>query len=312
VRDQAGGGVLNLAGTTAGRLDMGSSFTGFSQINFGSAAWTLGGTTADLANGQTISGLSHGDTIDLEGLAATTLSFANNTLTLFNTGGTSLANLHIIDRASTPFLLTSDGTGGTDITIPCFAAGTRILTTDGEIAVENLRTGDTIVTVRDNGPLTQKIIWTGNRTIDIIRHPDPSLVRPIRIVAGAIAKGVPERDLRLSPEHAVYLNGNLFRAINLINGNTIFQELTTQHVTYHHIELESHDILLAEGLPCESFLDTGNKTMFASVSGIFALHPDFRPSAEAIFCAPLISEGALLNETRDSILNRATSVSKAA
>jgi hypothetical protein len=86
----------------------------------------------------------------------------------------------------------------------------------------------------------------------------------------------------------------------------------TNHVTYHHIELETHDILLAEGLPCESFLDTGNKTMFESASGVLDLHPDFRTGAGAAFCAPLIREGQALEAISLTLTNRAQAKSKAA
>ena len=79
--------------------------------------------------------------------------------------------------------------------------------------MEELAIGDRVVTVRENGPATRKIVWAGRRSIDISRHPGPELVLPVRILAGAFAPGLPERDLRLSPHHAVYANGRLFEAI---------------------------------------------------------------------------------------------------
>jgi hypothetical protein len=253
-------------------------------------------------------------TIDITGTGAiidiTDLAYSALTSGTFNTlsdqlmityGSGSILDLTFANAAITSFVLASDGQGGTDIEMPCFAAGTRLLTEDGEVLVEDIAVGDVLVTVRENGPLTQKVIWTGRRAIDIRRHPAPDLVRPIRITAGAIAPGVPERDLRLSPEHAVYLNGNLFTAVSLVNGTTIYQEQSTTHVTYHHIELETHDILMVEGLPCESFLDTGSKNMFENVSGITILHPDFRPGAGAEFCAPLIRDGAELDQVRAAL-----------
>jgi len=195
---------------------------------------------------------------------------------------------------------------------PCFARGTHILSMEGEILVETIKVGDALVIARPGGALTRKVVWTGKRTVDIRRHPEPELVRPIRIIAGAIAQGVPERDLRVSPEHAVYLDGSLFTAGSLVNDTTIFQEQATTHVTYHHIELETHDILMAEGLACESFLDTGNKNMFDAVSGVIVLHPDFTPGANAKFCVPLLREGPVLDATRAALARRAKSLTKAA
>jgi hypothetical protein len=202
----------------------------------------------------------------------------------------------------------SIGANGLDISVPCYASGTRILTQSGDVLVEDLAVGDTVVTVRDGGPATRKIVWTGQRSIDIARHPHPELVLPVRILAGAFGPGVPERDLRLSPHHAVFANGCLFEAVSLVNGVTIIQEQNTRSVTYHHIELEEHDVMLAEGLPAESFLDTGNRDMFAHASAPIPLHADFRPLHDEGFCAPMVREGAALETIRAELQDRADRV----
>jgi len=188
--------------------------------------------------------------------------------------------------------------------LPCFAAGTRILTTTGDVAVEDLAVGDTVVTVRDGGPAERQIIWTGRRSLDIARHAEPELVYPVRICAGAFGPGLPERDLRVSPLHALYIDGHLIEARALINGATVIQETETRWVTYHHIELEAHDILLAEGLPAESYLDTGSRHSFEGEAALL-LHPDFRPQGDADFCAPMVREGAVLATARQRLLDRA-------
>lgn len=72
------------------------------------------------------------------------------------------------------------------------------------------------------------------------------------MVAGAFGPGLPKRDLRVSPRHAIYMDGNLFWARALVNGATLLQEQDTRKVMYYHIELETHDIVLAENLPAES------------------------------------------------------------
>jgi autotransporter passenger strand-loop-strand repeat protein len=191
--------------------------------------------------------------------------------------------------------------------LPCFAAGTRILTCNGEVAVEDLAVGDTVVTVRDGGPSEREIIWTGRRSLDISRHAEPELVWPVRICAGAFAPGVPERDLRVSPLHALYIDGHLMEARALINGATVIQETETRWVTYHHIELAAHDILLAEGLAAESYLDTGSRHAFEG-EGSLLLHPDFRPLGDADFCAPMVRDGAVLAGARQRLLDRAAAL----
>jgi hypothetical protein len=177
--------------------------------------------------------------------------------------------------------------------LACFCTGTLILTPRGAVAVEDLAAGDVVITVREGGKLTQRIIWTGKRSLDIARHATPEQVRPIRVKASAFGQGVPERDLRLSPHHAVYVDGQFVEIFRLVNGLSIIRETATRHVTYHHIELETHDVILSEGLPSESFLDTGNRDMFEGEAAI-QLHPAFTRLADADFCAPMLREGVAL------------------
>ncbi len=190
--------------------------------------------------------------------------------------------------------------------IPCFAAGTRLLAAQGDVAVEDIKVGDMLLTVREGGPLTRRVVWTGRRTLDISRHADPAEVRPIRICAGAMGPGIPEVDLRVSPRHALYLDGALFEACSLVNGTSIYQESHTRFVTYHHIELDGHDIVLAEGLPCESYLDHGNRHEFEGEAAL-ALHPNFAASQGAL-CAPLIQEGPRLAQERRRLAARIEAV----
>lgn len=281
------------------------------------------GATIDIGTGFQV-----GDTLSVASAGGIAASYNTTSGALSLTGTASAAAYQAeIDGIvfSTPSFDASDGTrvitysvtaldsgtsvvssfGASTVTIsalPCFCAGTRLLAANGAIAVEDIVAGDTIVTVRAGGPLERRVIWTGRRSLDIARHADPAAIRPVRIRAGAIAAGIPERDLRLSPHHAIYLDGALFEAISLVNGSSIYQEQTTTHVTYHHIELEAHDILLAEGLPCESYLDTGSRHEFEGEAAL-ALHPGFELS-QGTLCGPLIQEGARLRHERRRLAAR--------
>lgn len=296
------------AGTVSG---IGTSFTGFQAITLDTgASWLLSGDSAGLAAQQTISDFHAGDTIELTGFTATGNSFSDGVLTLTGAGGPE----HITFANSGDFtnLTISTFGGGTELTsdLPCFAAGTRILAESGEVAVEDIRPGDRLVTVRGEVPGTARVIWVGRRSVDITRHPFPAEVLPIRILAGAIGAGVPARDLRVSAHHALYLDGNLFEAAALVNGITIFQEQRTRQVTYHHIELEFHDIVLAEGCAAESYLDTGSRGAFET-QGATDLFPMFS-QAKAGFCVPLILDGDLLTQVREKIATRARDFANAA
>ncbi len=120
----------------------------------------------------------------------------------------------------------------------------------------------------------QRIVWIGYRRVDIARHKQPDKLLPIRIMPGALDDGIPNRPLYLSPDHAVFVDDVLIPAKFLCNGRTIVQ-VPADRVTYYHIELPRHDVVFAEGLPAESYLDTGNRSSFANADGSVALYPDF-------------------------------------
>jgi len=198
------------------------------------------------------------------------------------------------------------GNGGLIITEnPCFAAGTRILTPTGEVAVEDLKAGDEVLTAREGFESIAAIIWTGQRTIDLARHAMPEKVRPVRILAGAFGPGLPERDLLLSPDHALFIDGHLIEAKTLVNGVTVIAEQNIRHVTYHHIELERHDVVLAEGLPAETYLESGNRLMFESDAAPMVLHPDFVSLRRERACARLLVSGPVVTAARQRLLDRA-------
>jgi Hint domain len=155
-------------------------------------------------------------------------------------------------------------------TPPCFRAGTRILTTRGKIAVEELAAGDLAISA-DGSALAVK--WIGWRHVDIARSTNRHRLWPIRIAQGAIAQNVPERDLFLSADHALYLDGLFVPAAALVNGATITQSQDCKQVSYYHVELERHGILLAEGAAAESYIDTGNRAFFANAPDGVMLHP---------------------------------------
>ena len=89
-------------------------------------------------------------------------------------------------------------------------------------------------------------------------------IEPVRIAADAFGRGLPTRALFLSPEHAVFADGVLIPVKLLINHRSI-EQITPDHVTYYHVELPSHDLLLAEGLAVESYLDVGDRSNNASI-----------------------------------------------
>jgi antigen 43 len=174
----------------------------------------------------------------------------------------------------------------------CFKDGVRIRTARGDVPVESIVADEEVMVVRDGQHTLESVTWVGHSYIDLARHDRPENAAPIRFRKDAIADDQPERDLIVSPEHCFFIDGVLVPAKLLVNGGSIISERDHRPFTYHHIELETHGILLAENTPTESYLDTGNRSSFDNADVPRKLHPDFTVDATSSrwltdACAPL-------------------------
>ncbi|GJD53650.1 hypothetical protein OPKNFCMD_6427 [Methylobacterium crusticola] len=224
-------------------------------------------------------------------------------VTIGVTGAAALPDLSVLTPINTANVTAPVGPN----TPPCFVTGTRIRTARGEVAVEHLAVGDRVVTASG---AERPVRWIGHRRVDCARHPEPRAVWPVRVRAGAFGEGLPARDLWLSPDHAVcvsVLDEVLIPVKHLMNDATVAQ-VPVDEVGYWHVELDGHEILLAEGLPSESFLDTGVRAAFANGAEHAVLHPDFAPRAHGDFCRPLIQEGAIVRAVRARLAARAAAL----
>jgi hypothetical protein len=179
-------------------------------------------------------------------------------------------------------------------TVACYLHGTLIATPTGERPIETLAIGDLVSTFDGPG---RPIRWIGRRSYDrrfVAANPD---VIPIRIARGAIAQGVPHTDLLVSPQHAMFIGGVLVPANLLVNGETITEADDIGVIRYIHLELASHDILLANGAPSESFVNCDNRGLFHNEADYKALYPnDVGP--RWAFCASRIEDGHRLEDIR--------------
>ena len=194
--------------------------------------------------------------------------------------------------------------GGTQIasvTVACYCAGTLIATARGEVAVEELQIGDLVLTA--SGAL-RPLKWIGTRAYSArFAGNNPDLL-PIRFMAGSLADNVPARDLLVSPKHAMFLDGVLIPAEHLVNGATIVQEQPGEDIHYFHLELDSHDVLIAEGAFSESFVDDDSRGMFQNARDFQKLYPGER-AKEAVYCAPRVEDGYALDRVRRRLAERA-------
>jgi hypothetical protein len=144
--------------------------------------------------------------------------------------------------------------------------GTGVLTRDGYRPVEQLRHGDLVATFLGRGPMFVPIIWVGRRRMlaAIDRAP---LDVPVRIRRHAVADNMPNRDIRVAPDHALYITGRLYTAQQLINGATLLWTIPRIGPHYWAIQLERHDIVLADGLPVETLADQAARAAYETVDG---------------------------------------------
>lgn len=209
----------------------------------------------------------------------------------------------------------------------CFLTGTPIRTPGGDRLVETLRSGDLVTTVSG---VAKPVKWLARRKLSRDANGAwPSKHMPIRISTSAIDDQIPARDVYLSPAHMLFIDGYLIDVASLINGVTIVRgsQSDFDEITYYHIELESHDVVLAAGLPAEtlrpgSFDDFDNAaerkaldlTIRMSMSEPYAPMIGFNGARSELksllrsAVAPLVDRRRPVDITRDRLADRADRV----
>ena len=299
-----GGGTISLAdGASLSIKELASTAT--TTIVFG-AGHNLLSLPADLSGSAALhiilTGLAVGDLIDFAGISANEAvgpfvqpgaGAAGGTLDV--QGGSGAQASVVLGDAATglTFVASSDQTGGTLVTVACFRTGTRIAVAGGERAVERLRIGDRVRTA--SGAL-RPVRWLGRRRYPAATVAAQRQLRPVRIMAGALGQGLPRRDLFVSPLHAMLIDGVLVPAAAIVNGTSITRAPIAA-VSYVHVELDSPDIILAEGAATETFVDCDSRAMFDNAAEFAQLYPD-APDQRWAFPVPRIEEGWQLASIR--------------
>ena len=271
--------TVNITG--GGTLDINSSLVSAdvlqgATINFGTGGGTLnlqtGGTNlvdVTLLSGVTINNFGAGDNIVVSTGTSTLTTILNlsyssaagETTVTFSNGDSVVLTGQYTDQVggSGTYIQTTFSGGTTELTTLCFCEGTMIATPNGEVPVETLQAGD-LVRTADGRDVPVR--WLGYSTVST-RFADPLRSLPVRIPANALADGVPARDLMLSPDHALFIDGILVQAGALVDDVTITRVRTMPDMfRFYHVETAAHDLLLAEGTPVESFVDHVDRMNF--------------------------------------------------
>ncbi|MFV1877111.1 Hint domain-containing protein [Nioella sp.] len=155
----------------------------------------------------------------------------------------------------------------------CFAEGTAIATPNGEVAVETLAIGDSVVTAEGRSVAVK---WIGRQTV-MTRFGPAERLMPVRFAAGSLGGGLPNMDLTVTADHGMLVDGVICHAGALVNGTTITRvplEEMGEAYTVYHIETEEHEIILANGAPAETFIDNVSRRVFDNYAEFEALYGD--------------------------------------
>jgi hypothetical protein len=168
----------------------------------------------------------------------------------------------------------------------CFCAGTHIATPTGEVPVEQLAVGDLVVTLDGR---EEPIRWIGTGQ-SLLAPGRRSGATPVIVRANALDYGIPRRDLRITKGHSLYLEGVLIPVENLINHRTILWDDAAHSVVIYHLELDAHEVLLADGAPTESYRDDGNRVQFQNVNPGWGAGAILEPFAPIVSNGPIVAE----------------------
>ncbi len=204
-------------------------------------------------------------------------------LTVTGDNGSVALQLGSEDYTGNAWTAQNDGSNGVEVTPLCFCAGTSIATPQGDVPIERIGMGDLILT---HTGAARAVLWVGTGRVLATRG-RRGAATPVIVRKGAIAPNVPNRDLRVTKAHSLYFDGVLVPVEFLVNHRTILWDDHAQEVTLYHIELETHDVLVADGAPAESYRDDGNRWLFQNGNTGWD-GPPKPPCAEVLTGGPIV------------------------
>lgn len=286
------GGVDNVTGN---QIEKGPNSQNDIFIAFGADGSVYPGSSLTVNNNTIVNDQNNSGNVALHNFVnSPTLFFTNNsvyglTQSQLTTGGP-------VDVSGTTFLTTEPTISDAPPFSICFCAGTSITTPAGEVPIERLAIGDQVLT---HSGAVRPIVWIGIGRVLATRG-RRSAATPVIVRKGALAHNVPHQDLRVTKGHSLYMDNVLIPVEYLVNHRSILWDDHAQEVTIYHIELESHDVLVAEGAPAESYRDDGNRWLF-QIS-----NPRWDLSAQEP-CAAVLTGGPIVDAAWRRLLDRAGS-----
>lgn len=258
-------------------------------------ALTNGTGDGAISNGTLVTStgtITVGQTINFQGTAAQVEAWLESAFMISDPLDVTRITLRGYNTANT-------GVGGTSnlamdfVQTACYVRGTLIGTPAGQRPVEDLRIGDMVTTLDGSA---KPVKWVGHRTYEAAFGAAEPTVRPVLLRAGSLGDNQPVRDLRVSPQHAMLVDGVMVPAASLVNSVTILREAAPADIQYFHIELDGHEAVFAEGAPAETFVDANSRAMFDNADEYALLYGTTETAAT--LAAPRVEEGYQLEAIR--------------
>jgi hypothetical protein len=253
-------------GDTGGRTD---SWLSGTVTDSGDEIWTLGETLTDGGAFVVIPPGTYAGTVTVNGKEFPVFLNGSNDYTVLYDNATDHAQ-GLLDYAD--FAAIDAALNTADFTA-CFLTGTAVATPTGDVAVETLSIGDTVLNA-DGAEVAVK--WIGRQTVKTMFKP-AERVAPVRFAAGSLGEGMPVSDLTVTADHGMLVDGVICHAGALVNGTTITRvpmEEMGESYTVYHVETEAHEIILANGATAETFIDNVSRRVFDNYAEFEALYGD--------------------------------------
>jgi Hint domain len=277
------GTPFSLAGAEASSLSITEDFVGDTFNGFGAQGATAGGQFLSVSF--QFLGANVGDSLQ-SFLSTSSLSSSIITALI---GTAQNGSINAYDQLTGPLESVSLSSGNI-----CFCRGALIRTELGDTPVECLRVGDVVLT---HLAQPRKIVWIGEGRV-LVAGGRRSASNPVIVRKGALADNVPNQDLHVTRAHGIYIDDVLIPVEYLVNHRSIVWDDHVREVTIYHVELETHDVLIANGAPAESYRDDGNRWLFQNANSGWHLPPQ-EP------CSPVLTGGPIVDAAWRRLLDRA-------
>nr|WP_249212138.1 Hint domain-containing protein [Gluconobacter cerinus] len=271
-------GTINVDG---GSIENGNAYSsGNLNINFGDTTTktnTVSLNAYSLSN-VTFTNVAPGDNITFTNAYGniSLVDDGSGIIEVKSVSGTVLTYLHTAEKSDGSYYTASDFSAsspdGNEAVLVCFLPGSLISTPHGTKVVEELSVDDELIAYVDGVATPRRVTWAGQAHCNVRAHlPDDEAGYPVRILKGAIADGVPFKDMLITAEHCLFFDGQFIPARMLVNGRSIFFDKSITSYDYYHIETEAHSVIMADGMLTESYLDTGNRRSFSQKGNVVSI-----------------------------------------